>query len=65
MKFKTVVLCLKLLTCLIVQRSFANTKLGLTFDGRYLKQDKTTFTYKQVVDIYTLYDINLKSYIGC
>ena len=24
MKFKTVVLCLKLLTCLIVQRSFGN-----------------------------------------
>ena len=26
MKFKTVVLCIKLLTCLIVQRSFANNK---------------------------------------
>ena len=27
MKFKTVVLCLKLLTCLIVQRSFGKKEL--------------------------------------
>ena len=35
------------------------TKLRVKFDGTYIKQEKVTFTYKQVVNIYIVYKINL------
>ena len=39
-----------------------NTKLQVQFDGHCLKQHKVTFTHKQVVNIYIVYNINLCSY---
>ena len=33
------------------------------FDGQYLKQDKVTFTPKNAVNIYIVYEINLWAYI--
>ena len=32
------------------------------FDRRYLKQEKLTFTHKEVVNIYNAYQINVCSY---
>ena len=40
-----------------------NTKLGVKFDGRCLSQEKVTFTYKQVANIYIVYEIDLWWYI--
>ena len=40
-----------------------NTKLGVTFEGFCLKQDKVIFTHKQVINIYIADKINLWSYI--
>ena len=36
-----------------------NPKMQVKFDGIYLKHEKVTFTDKQVVNIYFVYDINL------
>ena len=36
-----------------------NTKFWVTFDGSYLKQEKVTLTYKQVLNIYTAYQKKL------
>ena len=38
---------------------FDNARIRGKFDGNCLKQDKVTFTHKQVVDIYIVYEINL------
>ena len=40
-----------------------NTKLRIKFDGDFLKQDKATLSYKQVVNVYIVYEINLGSHI--
>ena len=39
-----------------------NTKILINFDGRSLKQNKVTFTNKQLVNIYIVYEINLWQY---
>ena len=36
-----------------------NNKIRVKFDRRCLKQDKSRFTHKQVVNIYTVYEIHL------
>ena len=36
-----------------------NTKILLKFDGSCLKQEKVTFNYKNAVNIYFFYEINL------
>ena len=36
-----------------------NIKLRVKLDGHCLKEKKVTFTHKQVVDIYVVYEINL------
>ena len=36
-----------------------NTKLRVKFNGSYLKQEKVAFLHKNVVNIYTAYEINL------
>ena len=38
---------------------YINTKPRVKFDGSCLKQDKVTFTHKQVVLIYTVYEMYL------
>ena len=39
-----------------------NTKLRVNFDGSCLKQEKVTFTHKNVVKIYIVYGMNLWPY---
>ena len=41
---------------------FDNTKIQVTFVGRYLKQDKSTFNHNVVVNIVIVYEINLWSF---
>ena len=36
-----------------------SVRLQVKLDERFLKQDKITFTHKQVVNIYIMYKINL------
>ena len=35
-----------------------NAKILIEFDGNCLKQEKLTFTHKEVVNIYIVYEIN-------
>ena len=35
-----------------------DSKMQVKLDGNCLKQDRLTFTYKKVVNIYIVYDIN-------
>ena len=37
---------------------FDNFKIRVKIDGNYLKQEKLTFTDKQVVNLYIVYEIN-------
>ena len=40
-----------------------NIKIQIKFDGSCLKQEKMIFTYKKVVNIYIISEINLWLYI--
>ena len=40
-------------------QNYFNTKLRVNFDGSCLKQDKVSFTQYQVVNIYTVCEINM------
>ena len=42
--------------------NYINTKSWVKFNGSCLKQEKVTFTYKKVVNIYIVYEINVWSY---
>ena len=39
--------------------NYIDTRSQVKFDGSCLKYDKVTFTHKQVVNIYIIYEINL------
>ena len=43
--------------------SYIGTKTKVKFGGSCLKQDKHTFTHKNIVNIYTGYEINLYNYL--
>ena len=47
---------------LAVALNHVETKLQVKFEGNFLKQDKVTFTYKQVLNIYVTYKVNSWSY---
>ena len=40
--------------------SYLGTKIKVSLSGSCLKQDKTTYTHKKIVNIYIVYDINKK-----
>ena len=44
--------------------SYTDTKTRLKFDGSCSKQDKTTFTQGNSVNIYVAYKINMWNYVG-
>ena len=44
--------------------NYIYNKIRVKLDGSCLKQEKVTFTHKQVVNIYTAYEINLWSFIA-
>ena len=51
---------------LIPALNHINTKLRVKFDGSCLKQEKVTFTHKEVDNIYIVYEINFAAiYMGC
>ena len=39
--------------------SYVDVRPKIKFDGQYLKQEKVTFTHKNVLNIYIVYEINL------
>ena len=43
--------------------NYINTNLEVKFDGSCLRQEKVTFTHKQVVNIYIVYEIDFWWYI--
>ena len=45
-----------------ILESYVSTKIQIKLDGSCLKQDKITFTHKQVVNAYIVYEINLRSF---
>ena len=47
---------------LIPALNHINTKLRVKFDGSCLKQEKVTFTHKEVDNIYIVYEINLQPF---
>ena len=44
---------------LTLELNYINIKTRVKFDGSYLKRDKVTFTHKQVLNIYIVYEVNL------
>ena len=44
--------------------NYVNTKSRVTFDGSCLKQDKVTFTHKNLVHTFIVYEINLWPFTG-
>ena len=43
--------------------SYIGNKTRVKFDGGCLKQDKITFTYGKIVNVYIVYEINLWNYV--
>ena len=45
-----------------ILESYVSTKIQIKLDRSCLKQDKITFTHKQVVNAYIIYEVNLRSF---
>ena len=45
-----------------ILESYVSNKIQIKLDRSCLKQDKITFTHKQVVNAYIIYEVNLRSF---